>query len=143
MHPIRSFTESRAGISELDEGRIQEPNIMRLILLWPNIICRWRDPSDAPKPPLPASPAKLGDSEPEHKSEKSSAQNNVNRPRIMLSTVQGHYNQWNGDVFTLNHLGGDAAQYIEIDPINFEGFSKVSLRFEPIPFINNAGTPKS
>ena len=53
----------------------------------------------------------------------------------MLSTVEGHYNQWNGDVFTLNHLGGDAAQYIEIDPINFEGFSKVSLRFEPVPFI--------
>ena len=53
----------------------------------------------------------------------------------MLSAVEGHYNQWKGDVFTLHHLGGDAAQYLEIAPINFEGFNKVSLRFEAVPFI--------
>jgi hypothetical protein len=95
-------------------------------------------PSDSPKSASPASPAKIDDSEPELTSEQSSAHNSGNRPRIMLSTVQGHYNQWKGDVFTLNHLGGDAAQYIEIDPINFEGFSKVSLRFDPVPFIGQA-----
>ena len=95
-------------------------------------------PSDAPKPPLSANITRLGDSESEQKSEKASAHNTENRPRIMLTTIQGHYNQWKGDVFTVNHLGGDAAQYIEIDPINFEGFSKVSLRFEQIPFINHA-----
>ena len=52
-----------------------------------------------------------------------------------MSAVEGHYNQWKGDVFTLHHLGGDAAQYLEIAPINFEGFNKVSLRFEAVPFI--------
>jgi hypothetical protein len=95
-------------------------------------------PSDAPKSPLSASIMRLGDSESEQKSEKALAHNTENRPRIMLTTIQGHYNQWKGDVFTVNHLSGDAAQYIEIDPINFEGFSKVSLRFEQIPFINHA-----
>lgn len=94
--------------------------------------------SDAPKPTLPVSTTKLGDSEPEDKSQKASARNSDNRPRIVLSTIQGHYNQWKGSVFTLNHLGGDPAQYIEIDPINFEGFSNVSLRFDQIPFVNNA-----
>ena len=91
-------------------------------------------PSDAPKSVLPLSPAKIEDVETKHTSEQP-VHSSGNRPRIMLSTVEGHYNQWSGDVFTLNHLGGDAAQYIEIDPINFEGFSKVSLRFEPVPFI--------
>lgn len=95
-------------------------------------------PPGGPKPPLHTDTTKLGDSEPENKSEKASARNSENRPRIMLTTIQGHYNQWSGEVFTLNHLGGDAAQYIEIDPINFEGFSKVSLRFEQIPLINHA-----
>jgi hypothetical protein len=94
-------------------------------------------PPGATKPPLPAGTTKLGDSEPEQKSKKASAHNIENRPRIMLTTIQGHYNQWKGDVFTVNHLGGDAAEYIEIDPITFEGFSKVSLRFERIPFINH------
>lgn len=91
-------------------------------------------PSDAPKSVLPLSRAKIEDVETKHTSEQP-VHSSGNRPRIMLSTVEGHYNQWSGDVFTLNHLGGDAAQYIEIDPINFEGFSKVSLRFEPVPFI--------
>jgi hypothetical protein len=91
-------------------------------------------PSDAPKSVLPLSRAKIEDVENKHTSEQP-VHSSGNRPRIMLSTVEGHYNQWSGDVFTLNHLGGDAAQYIEIDPINFEGFSKVSLRFEPVPFI--------
>ncbi len=91
-------------------------------------------PSDAPKSVLPLSPAKIEDVETKHTSEQP-VHSSGNRPRIMLSTIEGHYNQWSGDVFTLNHLGGDAAQYIEIDPINFEGFSKVSLRFEPVPFI--------
>ena len=91
-------------------------------------------PSDAPKSVLPVSPARIEDVETKHTSEQP-VHSSGNRPRIVLSTVEGHYNQWNGDVFTLNHLGGDAAQYVEIDPINFEGFSKVSLRFEPVPFI--------
>jgi hypothetical protein len=95
-------------------------------------------PSDAPKPPSSANITSLDDSESEQKSEKASAHNTENRPRIMLTTIQGHYNQWKGDVFTVNHLDGDAAQNIEIDPISFEGFSKVSLRFEQIPFINHA-----
>jgi hypothetical protein len=91
-------------------------------------------PSDAPKSLSPVSPAKIEDGETKHTSEQT-VHNSGNRPRIMLSAVEGHYNQWKGDVFTLNHLGGDAAQYIEIAPLNFEGFSKVSLRFEPVPFI--------
>jgi len=95
-------------------------------------------PPGAPKPPWPAGTTKLGDSEPENKSEKASAHNGKNRPRIMLSTIQGHYNQWKGSVFTLKHLGGDPAEYIQIDPINFEGFSNVSLRFDRIQFISNA-----
>jgi hypothetical protein len=95
-------------------------------------------PSDAPKLPLPANITRLDESESEKKSEKASVKNSENRPRIMLTTIQGRYNEWTGDVFTVNHMGGDAAQYIEIDPINFEGFSKVSLRFEQIPFINHA-----
>jgi uncharacterized protein YjlB len=43
----------------------------------------------------------------------------------MLSAVKGHYNQWKGGVFTLHHLGGDAAQCLEIAPIKLEGFNKV------------------
>jgi hypothetical protein len=58
-----------------------------------------------------------------------------NRPQIMLSAIEGHYNQWTGDVFTLHHLGGDAAVQLEIAPIRFEGFNQVSLYFEAVPFI--------
>jgi len=44
-------------------------------------------------------------------------------------------NQWTGDVFTLHHLGGDAAVQLKIAPIRFEGFNQVSLHFEAVPFI--------
>ena len=63
------------------------------------------------------------------------AQTSENRPQIMLSAIEGHYNQWIGDVFTLHHLGGDAALQLKIAPIHFEGFDQVSLRFEAVPFI--------
>jgi hypothetical protein len=88
-----------------------------------------------PKPTLPVSPAAIGFTEAKFMPEQPATQTSGNRPRIMLSAVEGHYNQWKGDVFTLHHLGGDAAQYVEIAPINFEGFNKVSLRFEAVPFI--------
>jgi hypothetical protein len=58
-----------------------------------------------------------------------------NRPQIMLSAIEGHSNQWTGAVFTLHHLGGDAAVQLEIAPIRFEGFNQVSLHFETVPFI--------
>ncbi|MBA3916284.1 MAG: hypothetical protein H0X25_21045 [Acidobacteriales bacterium] len=92
-------------------------------------------PSDDPKPTLPVSPAALDFTEAKLMPEQPATQTSGNRPRIMLSAVEGHYNQWKGDVFTLHHLGGDAAQYLETAPINFEGFNQVSLRFEAVPFI--------
>ena len=58
-----------------------------------------------------------------------------NRPQIMLLAIEGHSNQWTGAVFTLHHLGGDAAVQLEIAPIRFEGFNQVSLHFETVPFI--------
>ena len=86
-------------------------------------------PSDGAKPAaLAATEAKLMPEQPP-------AQTSGNRPQIMLSAIEGHYNQWKGDVFTLHHLGGDAALQLEIAPIHFEGFSQVSLHFEAVPFI--------
>ena len=86
-------------------------------------------PSDGAKPAAPAATeAKLMPEQPP-------AQTSGNRPQIMLSAIEGHYNQWKGDVFTLHHLGGDAALQLEIAPIHFEGFNQVSLRFEAVPFI--------
>lgn len=67
--------------------------------------------------------------------EQALAQSSGNRPQIMLSAIEGHYNQWKGDVFTLHHLGGAPALQLEIAPIHFEGFNSVSLRFEAVPFI--------
>jgi len=85
--------------------------------------------SDGAKPAAPvATEAKLMPEQPP-------AQTSGNRPQIMLSAIEGHYNQWNGDVFTLHHLGGDAALQLEIAPIHFEGFNQVSVRFEAVPFI--------
>lgn len=49
-------------------------------------------------------------------------QTSGNWPQIMLSAIEGYYNQWKGDVFTLHHLGGDAALQLEIAPIHFEGY---------------------
>jgi hypothetical protein len=92
-------------------------------------------PSDAANPASPVSPAITDGVEFKLTPEQSQTPTSGNRPQIMLSTVEGHYNQWKGDVFTLHYLGGDVAQYIEIDPINFEGFKNVSLRFEAVPFI--------
>jgi hypothetical protein len=86
-------------------------------------------PSDSAKPTSPAATeAKLVPEQPP-------TQTSGNRPQIMLSAIEGHYNQWKGDVFTLHHLGGDAALQLEITPIHFEGFNQVSLRFEAVPFI--------
>jgi hypothetical protein len=86
-------------------------------------------PSDSAKPISPAATeAKL-------MPERPPTQTSGNRPQIMLSAIEGHYNQWKGDVFTLHHLGGDAALQLEIAPIHFEGFNQVSLRFEAVPFI--------
>ena len=86
-------------------------------------------PSDGTKPAAPvATEAKL-------MPEQSPARTSGNRPQIMLSAIEGHYNQWTGDVFTLHHLGGDAALQLEIAPIHFEGFFQVSLHFEAVPFI--------
>lgn len=92
-------------------------------------------PTDAANPASPVSRATTDGVEAKLTPEQPQTPTSGNRPQIMLSTVEGHYNQWKGDVFTLHHLGGDAAQYIEIAPINFEGFNKVSLRFEAVPFI--------
>jgi len=92
-------------------------------------------PSDSAEPASPASPAAIDAAEAKLTPEQPPTQTRGSRPRIMLSAVEGHYNQWKDDVFTLHHLGGDAAQYLEIDPINLEGFNKVSLRFEAVPFI--------
>ena len=92
-------------------------------------------PPDAANPASPVSRATTDGVEAKLTPEQPQTPTSGNRPQIMLSTVEGHYNQWKGDVFTLHHLGGDAAQYIEIAPINFEGFNKVSLRFEAVPFI--------
>jgi len=86
-------------------------------------------PSDDAKPAAPsATESKLMPEQPP-------AQTSGIRPQIMLSAIEGHYNQWRGDVFTLHHLGGDAALQLEIAPIHFEGFNQVSLRFEAVPFI--------
>lgn len=92
-------------------------------------------PSDAANSAPPVSPSTTTGVESKLTPEQPQTPTSENRPQIMLSTVEGHYNQWKGDVFTLYYLGGDAAQYIEIDPINFEGFNKVSLRFEAVAFI--------
>jgi hypothetical protein len=92
-------------------------------------------PPDAANPASPVSRATIDGVEAKLTPEQPQTPTSGNRPQIMLSTVEGRYNQWKGDVFTLHHLGGDAAQYIEIAPINFEGFNKVSLRFEAVPFI--------
>jgi hypothetical protein len=87
-------------------------------------------PSDSVKPAAPmATEAKLT---PQHSPAHSSGNK---RPQIMLSAIEGHYNQWKGDVFTLHHLSGDAALQLEIAPIHFEGFNQVSLCFETVPFI--------
>jgi hypothetical protein len=94
-------------------------------------------PPDDANPTSPASPVTTTGVEAKLTPEQPQTPTIGNRPQIMLSTVEGHYNQWKGDVFTLHHLGGDAAQYIEIDPINFEGFNKVSLIFEAVPFISS------
>jgi hypothetical protein len=85
--------------------------------------------SDGAKPTAPAA------TEANLMPEQAPAQTNGNRPQILLSAIEGHYNQWKGDVFTLHHLGGDAALQLEIAPIHFEGFNQVSLRFEAVPFI--------
>ena len=86
-------------------------------------------PSDDAKPAAPAA------TEPKLMPEQPPAPTGGNRPQIILSAIEGHYNQWKGDVFTLHHLGGDAALQLEIAPIRFEGFNQVSLRFEAVPFI--------
>jgi hypothetical protein len=86
-------------------------------------------PSDSAKPASPAATeAKLMPEQPP-------TQTSGKRPQIMLSAIEGQSNQWGGDVFTLHHLGGDAALQLEIAPIRFEGFSQVSLRFEAVSFI--------
>ena len=92
-------------------------------------------PSDSAEPSSPASPAAIAAAEGKLTPEQPPTQASGSRPRIILSVVEGHYNQWKGEVFTLHHLGGDTAQYLEIDPINLEGFNRVSLRFEAVPFI--------
>jgi hypothetical protein len=89
-------------------------------------------PSDGAKPAALATIAAAGA---KLKPEQPPAQTSGNRPQIMLSAIEGHYNQWIGDVFTLHHLGGDAALQLKIAPIHFEGFDQVSLRFEAVPFI--------
>ena len=86
-------------------------------------------PSDSAKPAsLAATEAKLLTEQPP-------TQTSGARPQIMLSAIEGHSNQWSGDVFTLHHLGGDAALKLQIAPIRFEGFNQVSLHFEAVPFI--------
>jgi hypothetical protein len=86
-------------------------------------------PSDSAKlASLAATDAKLMPEQPP-------TQTSGNRPQIMLSVIEGHSNQWSGDVFTLHHLGGDAALQLQIAPIRFEGFNQVSLHFEAVPFI--------
>ena len=88
-------------------------------------------PSGSTKPATPADT----DAKPLHG--KSLAPTSGHRPQIMLSAIEGHYNQWTGDVFTLHHLSGAAAVQLEIAPIHFEGFSQVSLHFEAVPFIGS------
>jgi hypothetical protein len=86
-------------------------------------------PSDGAKPASPAATeAKLIPEQPP-------TQTSGNRPQIMLSAIEGHSNQWSGDVFTLHHLGGDAALQLQIAAIRFEGFNQGSLHFEAVPFI--------
>jgi hypothetical protein len=86
-------------------------------------------PSDGAKPASPAATeAKLIPEQPP-------TQTSGDRPQILLSAIEGHSNQWSGDVFTLHHLGGDAALQLQIAPIRFEGFNQGSLHFEAVPFI--------
>jgi hypothetical protein len=86
-------------------------------------------PSDSAKPASPAA------TEAELILEQPPTQTSGNRPQIMLSAIEGHSNQWSGDIFTLHHLGGDAALQLQVAPIRFDGFSQVSLHFETVPFI--------
>jgi hypothetical protein len=86
-------------------------------------------PSGEAKPSTPAS------DEAKSVPEQPTATAKGNRPQIMLSAIEGHYNQWNGNVFTVHHLGGDVAVQLEIAPIRFEGFNQVSLHFEAVPFV--------
>jgi Caspase domain len=69
-------------------------------------------PSDATNPASPESPATTTGIEAKLTPEQSQTPTSGNRPQIMLSTVEGHYNQWKGDVFKEIGTGFSSAQWL-------------------------------
>jgi hypothetical protein len=61
-----------------------------------------------------------------------------NQPHLMLTPTQESGKRWTDKpVFTLHHLSGEAAEYIEIDPIQSARGHNLWIRFDPIPFLNS------
>ena len=60
------------------------------------------------------------------------------RPRIAFSTTSAPSSKWASidGIFMINHLGGDAAQYIQIDPIPCAKGTKMTIHFDQISFVD-------
>lgn len=66
------------------------------------------------------------------------AQLDNRRPRIFFSTTAEPSSEWDSvAVFFLNHLGGDAAQYVRVDSIQCAKGTGLYLNFEETPHIDS------
>ncbi len=60
------------------------------------------------------------------------------QPHLIFTATQQTARHWGAKpVFTLNHLSGEAAEYIEIDPIRSARGHNLWIRFDRIPFLNS------
>lgn len=67
---------------------------------------------------------------------------NDKRPRIALSVTNRRASMWRyGEgpaLFSLNHLGGDAARFLQIQPIRSAQGKNLWVRFEQVDFLDDA-----
>ena len=63
------------------------------------------------------------------------------RPSITFRTTNERMGRWGlmdpGDIFTLTHLGGEAAQYVQVEPIESAHGKKLCVAFNQIDLLDN------
>ena len=64
------------------------------------------------------------------------------RPSITLRTTSERMGRWGfldpGEIFTLTHLGGEAAQYVQIEPIESTQRNNLCVAFDLVDLLDNA-----